>query len=123
MTPIRNLTGEEWKELEQDEEQAKAVEGLAAADEAEQVERQQHGTHFEREKQAMKQKMLNEARPMDEVEAILQRKYQLEGPYRKADAKKVAKAAMKKRRSEVGVDLYRAEVYKGSYLKKRGLVD
>ena len=60
---------------------------------------------------------------MDEVEAILQRKYQLEGPYRKGDAKKAAKAAMKKRISEVGVDLYRAEVYKGGYLKKRGLVD
>ena len=83
--------------MEQDEEQAKADEGLAAADEAVQVKGQQHGTHFEWEKQAMKQKMLNEARPMDELEAILQRKYQLEGPYRKGDGKKVAKAAMKKR--------------------------
>jgi hypothetical protein len=71
----------------------------------------------------MKQKMLNEAVPMGEVEALLQRKYQIEGPYRKADAKKQAKIMMKKRVSEVGVDQYRAEVYKGGFLKKRGLVD
>jgi hypothetical protein len=36
----------------------------------------------------MKQKMLNELLPRDEVEAILQRKYAMEGPYRKPDAKK-----------------------------------